>query len=248
MEKPYNIYDYEVLDRNGRRLGPIRGYWVDETTGQPEFASIKTGWLLGKEHVIPIRDAYFDYAGRRLRVPYEERVIKDAPGFATDHNLSPAEEARIYDHYRLDRTRLSRMGGLRSDAGRMGAERTAEIPLHEEKVNVGKQQVEGGQVRLRKVVKTDTVDVPVELTRERIDIERVPASQLRGTFTQRPFEEDEVVLRERREEPVVEKTREVVGGVRATRELETERRDVRADVRREDVEIDRERDERSDRL
>lgn len=254
-QKPYNIYDYEVLDRNGRRLGPIRGYWVDESTGKPEFASIKTGWLMGKEHVIPIRDAYFDYAGKKLRVPYEERVIKDAPGFASDHNLSDAEEARIYQHYGLGRSfdrsptglpGRGATGGLAGgttlrNEGRAGAEgrSTTEIPLHEERVNVGKQTVEEGKVRLRKVVRTEAVDVPVELTRERIDIERIPARELRGTFTQRPFEEDEVVLRERREEPVIEKTREVVGGVRATRDVETERRDVRTDVRREDVEVDR---------
>ena len=258
MEKPYNVYDYEVLDRNGRRLGPIRGLWVDEATGQPEFASIKTGWLMGKEHVIPIRDAYFDYAGKKLRVPYEERVIKDAPGFAPDHNLSNDEEARVYQHYSLERSfRRSATGlpgrgattgtNLRRE-GRVGAqERTTEIPLHEERVDVGKQTVEGDQVRLRKVVRTETVDVPVELTRERIDIERVPARELRGTFTQRPFEEDEVVLRERREEPVIGKRNEVVGGVRATRDVETERRDVRADVRREDVEIDRDDEARTDR-
>ena len=252
MEKPYNIYDYEVLDRNGQRLGPVRGFWVDESTGQPEFASIKTGWLMGKEHVIPIRDAYFDYAGKKLRVPYEERVIKDAPGFAPDHNLSDEEESRVYRHYSLERgfgrspTGLPQRGTSLRKEGRLGAqERTTEMPLHEERVDVGKRTVEGDQVRLRKVVKTDTIDVPVELTRERIDIERIPARELRGTFTQRPFEDDEIVLRERREEPVIEKRNEVVGGVRATRDVETERRDVRADVRREDVEIDRDAEDRT---
>ncbi|HWH08767.1 MAG TPA: PRC and DUF2382 domain-containing protein [Candidatus Thermoplasmatota archaeon] len=250
MEKPYNIYDYEVLDRNGRRLGPIRGYWVDEATGQPEFASVRTGWLMGKEHVIPIRDAHFDYAGRRLRVPYEERLIRDAPGFAADHDFSPDEEARIYRHYGLSRSLGRSPTGLPGRGGAAGRdalgggtrEPAAEIPLHEERVDVGKRTVEEGHVRLRKVVRTETVDVPVELTRERIDIERIPPGELRGTLTQRPFEEDEVVLRERREEPVVEKTRELTGGVRATRDVETERRDVRAAVRREDVEVDRDAD------
>jgi uncharacterized protein (TIGR02271 family) len=251
MEKPYDIYEYEVLDVTGRRLGPVKGFWVDEATGKPEFASVKTGWLMGKEHVIPIRDAYFDYAGKKLRVPYGERVVREAPSHAADHVFTPDEEARIYAHFGLDRSlgvgpaRLPERGAGLRDVGRAGAERTAtEIPLHEERVNVGKQTVETGRVRLRKVVRTDTVDVPVELTRERIDVERVPASQLRGTYTQRPFQEDEVVLRERREEPVVEKTREVTGGVRATRNVETDTRDVRTDVRREDVEVDRDEEDR----
>ena len=42
---------------------------------------------------------------------------------------------------------------------------------------VGKREVEYGGVRLRKVVKTEVVNQPVELTREEIVIERVPAGQ-----------------------------------------------------------------------
>lgn len=246
MEKPYNLYEYDVLDRNGRRLGPITALWVDEATGKPEFASVKTGWLLGKSHVIPIRDAHVDYAGRRLRVPYAQETIRDAPGFDPDHSLSPQEEQRVYAHYHLDRSLSRSPTGLpsRSHVGR--EERSVEMPLHEEKARVGKQEVEAGQVRLRKVVKTETVNVPVELTRERIEIERLPADQLRGTFSGRPwkdtFREDEYVMTERREEPVIEKTREVVGGIRAHKEVDTERRDIRADVRREDVEVDRDTD------
>lgn len=254
MDKPYDIYDYTVLDRNGRRLGPVTGFWVDEATGKPEFASVKTGWLVGKQHIIPIRDAHFDYGSKMLRVPYGEDVIRDAPGFSVDQRLSPQEEEQVYAHYRLDRSLSRSPTGLpgrsnlgREHLGRAGAERsTAEIPLHEERVDVGKKSVETGQVRLRKIVKTETVNVPVELTRERIEIERLPADQLRGTFSGREwrdaFTEDEIVMTERREEPVVEKTREVVGGVRAHKEVETERRNVNANVRREDVEVDRDAD------
>lgn len=237
MEKPYNVYDYEVLDRNGRRLGPVTGLWVDEVTGMPEFASVKTGWLLGKQHIIPVRDAHFDYGSRMLRVPYDERVIRDAPGFDPDHQLIPGEEARIYSHYRLARSPVG--------VSTHGRERTAEIPLHEERVNVGKQSVETGQVRLRKVVRTETREIPVELTRERVHIERLGPHELRGTFSGRAwkdaFQEDTITMTERREEPVIEKTRELVGGVRATKEIDTERRHVEANVRREDVEVDDDR-------
>lgn len=251
MEKPYNIYDYDVLDRNGRRLGPITGYWVDEATGQPEFASVRTGWLVGKQHIIPIRDAHFDYGSKKLRVPYDERVIKDAPGFDADHTLNPQEEDRVYAHYRLGRSLESSPTGLpERGAGRtLDTEETAEIPLHEERVDVGKRQVEGPGIRLRKVVRTETVNVPVELTRERINIERLQPSELRGTFSGRrwdeAFREEEITMTERREEPVIEKRSEVVGGVRATKQFDTERRDVSADLRREDVEIDRDEEDRS---
>lgn len=258
MEKPYDIHDYEVLDRNGRPLGAITGFWVDESTGKPEFASIKTGWLMGKNHLIPIRDAHFDYAGKRLRVPYAEERIRNAPSFAPEHRLSPQEEERIYSHYRLERSLSRSPSGLpsRGEAertgplGQAGAPRgpasereTVEMPLREERVDVGTRQVEGDTVRLRKVVKTETREIPVDLMRERVQIERIPASELKGTYSGRSwgeaFREDEVVMTERREEPEIRKTTDVVGGVRATREIETERRDVRADVRREEVDVER---------
>src|SRR2546421_1816675 len=34
------------------------------------------------------------------------------------------------------------------------------VPLYQESVNVGKREVESGQVRLKKIVKTETVNVP----------------------------------------------------------------------------------------
>lgn len=248
----YDVYDYEVLDVNGRKLGKITGLWVDEATGKPEFASIKTGWIVGKNHMIPIRDAFFDYGGHMLRVPYEEARIRDAPSFAPDQTLSNADEDRIYQHYRLDRS-LARsptgLPGTRRGVGATGGQAreltgTEEIPLHEERVNVGKRDV-GETVRLRKIVRTEAKKVPIELTRERVEIERIPASQMRGTYSGRAFQEEEFTMRERREEPVVSKTREVVGGVRATKDTDVRRETVDADVRREDVEIDRNDRERT---
>src|SRR4051812_49256006 len=53
-----------------------------------------------------------------------------------------------------------------------GARETAQtgnelvIPLYEEKLNVGKQEVDAGTVHLRKKVLTETVNQPVELKQE----------------------------------------------------------------------------------
>lgn len=262
LHAPYDIYDYDVIDANGRRIGPLTGFWVDDATNKPEFASVKTGWLLGKNHVIPVRDAQIDHGSRRILLPYDERLIRDAPGFAVDQDLAPEEEERVYQHYGLERSLLRSPTGLprgpaASAALRGARERreerretqTAEIPLHEERVEVGKRDVEEGVVRLRKVVRTEVRDVPVELRRERVDIERVPPGELRGPARARgpgAFQEEEITMTERREEPVLDRTREVVGGVRATKREEVERENVRTEVRREDVEVDRDEDLRRD--
>lgn len=250
MEAPYDIYDYDVFDASGRRVGALNGFWVDDATNQPEFASVKTGWILGRNHLIPIRDARFDHANRGIHVSYDESQIRDAPSFAPDHALTDAEEERVYSHYRLGRNMERSPTGLPGETARRGVAtrgaearaaetRTAEIPLHEERVSVGKRMVEEGGVRLRKVVRSEVREIPVELRREHIEIERVPPGQLKERAAGEAFREQDVTLTERHEEPVIEKTSEVVGGVRATTNVETERQNVRADVRREDIEIDR---------
>jgi hypothetical protein len=239
---PYDIYDYDIIDASGRKLGQLTGFWVDETTSEPQFASVKTGWLLGREHVIPIGTGQIDHASRQIRVPYEERTIRGAPGFPTGERLSEDDEAQVYQYYSLgDRYARGGLGLFGRDEDR--ETETVDIPLREENVHVGKRTVDENAVRLRKVVRTEVREVPVELRRERIDIERIPASELRGRgelgARGEAFREDEIRMTERREEPVVERTSEIVGGVRATKVVDHARETVRANVQREDVEIDR---------
>jgi uncharacterized protein (TIGR02271 family) len=52
------------------------------------------------------------------------------------------------------------------------------VPLSEEEVKVGKRTVGACEVNLQKKVGTEQVNVPVELKRENIVIERVPAHEM----------------------------------------------------------------------
>lgn len=55
------------------------------------------------------------------------------------------------------------------------------IPLHEEQVSVGKRTVDAGQVTLRKIVTTETVNEPVQLRRETLVIDREGAGAQAGS-------------------------------------------------------------------
>src|SRR5881394_3288143 len=46
------------------------------------------------------------------------------------------------------------------------------VPLYQETINVGKREVESGSVRLKKVVKTETINQPIELRHEELVIDR----------------------------------------------------------------------------
>lgn len=121
------------------------------------------------------------------------------------------------------------------------------FPLHGERPHVGKRVVSDGAVRLRKVVRTKIVNVPVEVRYEEIVVEYVPPGELPpparfepgSAIPSEPFLEGEMLVPKYAEEPVVTKSTELIGGVRATKEIERERATVRADVRREDVEVER---------
>ena len=109
--------------------------------------------------------------------------------------------------------------------------------MSQEELKVGKRQVEYGAVRLRKVIRTETVNQPVELSREEIVIERVPAGQAQPG--NKAFNQQEIYIPLRREEPVIQKESRVTEEVRARKRTETEKQTVSEQVRREDVQVDR---------
>jgi len=114
------------------------------------------------------------------------------------------------------------------------------VPLYQENVNVGKREVDSGTVRLRKVVKTETVNQPIELRREELVIERENGAAKGGEqVLAQPFQEQETVIRLKREEPVIEKQTVPAGAVTVQTRTTQEQRNIQAEVRREDIDIDK---------
>ena len=111
------------------------------------------------------------------------------------------------------------------------------VPVSEEQLKVGKREVESGAVNLRKEVRTETVNVPVDLKREEVVVERVAAGQ--GTVPDDAFREGEIRIPTKREEAVVQKEAKVVGEVRVSKNEKTDRQNVSETVRKEEVKVDR---------
>ena len=110
------------------------------------------------------------------------------------------------------------------------------MPLSEEEVKVGKRTVGAGEVKLHKTVTTELVNVPVELKREDIVVERVPAHEVKaGKGT---FQEEMIEVPLSREEPVVEKEVHVTGGVRVRKTEGVDTETIQETVRREDIDVD----------
>jgi len=240
--------DFDVVDKKNDKVGTLDCLWSDHT-GDPAFLGVKTGWIFGKTHVVPAHNAEVNQSARIIRLPYDADMIKGAPAYDADMTMEEATEREIYDYYHIsNRPRMEETEerarydtGLEHEASapRREGEETARIQLHEEEVKIGKRQVEVGGVRLRKIIRTETVNQPVELQREEVVIERVPASEA-GTATGEISSEQEIFIPLRREEAVVQKEARVTEEIRARKATETERQQVTETVRKEDVQVEKE--------
>jgi len=121
-------------------------------------------------------------------------------------------------------------------AGTQSTEAERTVPVTEEELVVGKRNVERGAVRVYSRVIEQPVQQTVELDEERVDVERRPASRPAAgdAFREQSFE-----VRERAEEPVVEKRARVVEEVKIGKKRSKTARTVEDTVRKTDVEVER---------
>lgn len=232
---------FEVQDRDGDKFGHVHHLWTDDA-GNPLFVGVTAGWLFEHHYIIPADAAEVNEYQRTLRLPYTKEEIKNAPHFVDSDELAEADRESIYQHYgvrsdfdtseELDQETDVEPPSVRSENMRD----TADILLKEEQLKVGKRQVSAGGVRLRKIVRTETVNQPVELEREEIVIERVPTDE---RASDSDFGSEDIFIPLRREEAVVEKTARVREKVRVGKKSEVDRQDVSEQVRKEELKVDR---------
>jgi len=87
-----------LYDNDGSKVGKIGGVFVDDTTGQPDWITVSTGFFGTNESFVPIDDV--DRHEDGLRVPFGKDQIKNAPNVDLDGgHLSPDEEQTLYQHY-----------------------------------------------------------------------------------------------------------------------------------------------------
>jgi sporulation protein YlmC with PRC-barrel domain len=87
-----------MVDADGDKIGTIQDIYLDRQTGEPEWASVKTGLFGLKSSFVPIREAE-PIGENQVRVPFQKEQVKDAPKVDADGELSPDEERRLYEYY-----------------------------------------------------------------------------------------------------------------------------------------------------
>ncbi|HEX8131904.1 MAG TPA: PRC and DUF2382 domain-containing protein [Actinomycetes bacterium] len=231
-----------MLDRDGDRIGAIDAIYLDDQTGEPEWALVNTGLFGTKSSFVPLAQASGSGDQVQVQVPYDKQLVKDAPRVDTDQHLSEAEEQELWRHYGLDYDRTTRRRATgRDTVGRDTSGPTTDEAMtrSEEELRVGTAQRERGRARLRKSVTTEQGEQTVPVRRERVRVEREPITDAnRDAATSGPEiseEEHEVILRE--EEPVVEKRAVPRERVRLDKDTVTDEERVAEQVRKEQIEV-----------
>jgi uncharacterized protein (TIGR02271 family) len=230
---------HTLVDRDGGRVGSIEAIYLDDQTGQPEWALVNTGLFGTKSSFVPLAQA--TQTDHDVRVPYDKQLVKDAPRVDPDGQLSQTEERQLWRHYGLDYDRTTRRPASGRDAvGRDTSQSTDDaMTRSEEELRVGTTQRERGRVRLRKYVTTEQVQQTVPVQRERVRVEREPITDTNlDAATSGPEiseAEHEVILRE--EEPVVEKRVVPRERVRLDKDTVTGEKQVVEGVRKEQIEV-----------
>jgi len=253
-----------MVDPAGDKLGTIDAIYLDDETGQPEWATVTSGLFAAKTAFVPLAQA--QATGDSVQVPYDKQQVTDAPSMEADGSLSQEDEAELYRHYGLDYSEHRSDSGLPAGTAGQGIDprdrdgdgvdddvpdtavgRDTSGPTtdqamtrSEEELHVGTQTRERGRARLRKYVTTEQQTVTVPVQREEVRVEREPITDANlDAATSGPAiseEEHEVTLHE--EEPVVEKRAVPKERVRLDTETVTEERQVAEEVRKEQIQVD----------
>jgi PRC-barrel domain/Domain of unknown function (DUF2382) len=139
-----------LLDRDGVRIGTIDAIYLDDRTGQPEWALVNTGLFGTKSSFVPLAQAF--QSDNDVLITYDKQLVKDAPRVDPDQHLSEAEERQLWQHYGLD---------------------------YDSERSVGTSQREQGRVRLRRHVITEHLEQAVPVRWERVRLaEELPKRRI----------------------------------------------------------------------
>jgi sporulation protein YlmC with PRC-barrel domain len=88
----------KAVDPDGDKIGTIEDVFLDRQTGEPEWATVKTGLFGLKSSFVPLRGAE-PVDDETIRIPVDKDLVKDAPKVDADGDLTAEEERRLWEHY-----------------------------------------------------------------------------------------------------------------------------------------------------
>src|SRR5215467_14325210 len=242
-----------VTGADGKVVGTVEQVFRDDVDGTPAWARVRAG---KSGRFVPLGSSQVTPDG--LNVPFDSQKILSGPEIDAGQHMSAAQAEELSRYYGLivptqqSRERLAEDTGeqqqvtTKTPAGEQmpaGEQLPGEeaggsdwLIRQEERIQVGKEMLETGRVRLHKYVDTESIEQPVHLYREDFEIERIPISgdePVSGTLEEGV---QEIVLHEER--VVLRKEMVPVERVRLRTKRVATDSTVRDEVRRERIEVE----------
>lgn len=98
-----NLRDWRgenVIDPDGEKIGDLEAVYVDTTTDEPAFATVKVGFI-GRHRLIFVPLLGATVTPKAVRVRYDKKLAGGAPGIDLDGELAAADEPAVFAHYGL---------------------------------------------------------------------------------------------------------------------------------------------------
>jgi stress response protein YsnF len=233
-----------AYDVNGDKIGKIGQVYLDDSTGEPAWATVNTGLFGTHESFVPVDDSAVTDSGTFLG--HDKDKIKGAPQVAGDGHLSPEDEALLYDYYGVAYVDRDTTVVTDTDDSAPSASTDGAMTRSEERLEVtGTERAVTGRARLRKYVETEEVTVTVPVRKEKVVLETAettgsaggsePVTDAEAAAYQQSASEGaaEVILHE--EVPVVHTEVRAVERVRLGTEEVVEEQTISGEVRKERI-------------
>ena len=101
-----------LVDRNGEKIGKLQDVYVDVETDEPQFATVKEGFL--DRHLTFVPLAKIQIGPDDLQVSVTKQLVKTAPDIDMHgEELSQADESKLYHHFEMNYTPIDTESGRR---------------------------------------------------------------------------------------------------------------------------------------
>lgn len=101
-----------AIDRDGERIGRLHGIYVDVETDEPQFGTVKEGFLGRHLTFVPL--AGVTVSPSEVHVSVLKEDVKSAPNLELQgEELSQEDESALYHHFQMNYTAIANESGRR---------------------------------------------------------------------------------------------------------------------------------------
>ena len=98
MRSLTEVRDKDIFSSDGEKIGSVRDIYYDDSSREPEWIGVGTGFLGMQEKLVPVEVLEPD--GDHFRVPFTKDQVKDEPDFnLRDGRLTNEDEMKLCRHF-----------------------------------------------------------------------------------------------------------------------------------------------------